>query len=43
VTNAPYDATIAPSASVTIGMTGNSTRSQPPPSAFQLNGTNCRT
>jgi cellulase/cellobiase CelA1 len=41
VTNAPYDATIAPSASVTIGFTGTSTGSDPPPAAFQLNGANC--
>jgi Glycosyl hydrolase family 12/Cellulose binding domain len=41
VTNAPYDATIAPSASVTIGFTGTSTGSDPPPAAFQFNGTNC--
>ncbi|HEV3294392.1 MAG TPA: cellulose binding domain-containing protein [Streptosporangiaceae bacterium] len=43
VTNAPYDATIAPSASVTIGFTGTSTGSDAPPAAFQLNGTNCKT
>jgi Glycosyl hydrolase family 12/Cellulose binding domain len=43
VTNASYDRTIAPSASVTIGFTGSSTGSDPPPAAFQLNGTDCRT
>ncbi len=43
VTNASYDRTIAPSASVTIGFTGTSTGSDPPPAAFQLNGTNCKT
>jgi cellulose 1,4-beta-cellobiosidase len=43
VTNAPYDATIAPSASVTIGFTSTSTRSDAPPAAFQLNSTNCKT
>jgi hypothetical protein len=42
VTNASYDATIAPSASVTIGFTGSSTGSDAPPAAFQLNGTNCK-
>ena len=43
VTNAPYDGTIAPSASVTIGFTGTSTGSHAPPAAFQLNGTDCKT
>ena len=43
VTNAPYDRTIAPGASVTIGFTGNSTGSDAPPAAFQLNGTDCKT
>jgi glycosyl hydrolase family 12/cellulose binding protein with CBM2 domain len=43
VTNASYDRTIAPSASVTIGFTGSSTGSNVPPAAFQLNGTDCRT
>jgi Cellulose binding domain/Glycosyl hydrolase family 12 len=41
VTNASYDQTIAPSASVTIGFTG--TGSHAPPAAFQLNGTDCTT
>jgi cellulase/cellobiase CelA1 len=41
VTNASYDQTIAPSASVTIGFTG--TGSHAPPAAFQLNGTDCKT
>jgi len=40
--NASYDGTIAPSASVTIGFTGNGTGSDAPPAAFQLNGTNCK-
>ena len=43
VTNASYDGTIAPSGSVTIGFTGSSTGSDPPPAAFQLNGTDCKT
>ena len=43
VTNASYDATIAPGASVTIGFTGSSTGSDPPPVAFRLNGTRCQT
>jgi hypothetical protein len=43
VTNASYDGTITPSASVTIGFTGSSTGSNAPPAAFQLNGTDCRT
>jgi glycosyl hydrolase family 12/cellulose binding protein with CBM2 domain len=43
VTNAAYDRTIAPSASVTIGFTGSSTGSNAPPAAFQLNGTHCKT
>ena len=38
VTNASWDATIAPSASVTIGFTGSSTGSDTPPAAFRLNG-----
>jgi len=41
VTNASYDQTIAPSASVTIGFTGIG--SHAPPAAFQLNGTDCKT
>jgi Cellulose binding domain len=43
VTNASYDATIAPAASVTIGFTGTRTGSDAPPAAFQLNGTGCQT
>jgi len=43
VTNASYDGTIAPSASVTIGFTGSSTGGNAPPAAFQLNGTDCKT
>jgi cellulose 1,4-beta-cellobiosidase len=43
VTNASYNPTIAPSASVTIGFTGSSTESNAPPAAFQLNGTGCKT
>lgn len=43
VTNASYNRTIAPSASVTIGFTGSSTGSNAPPATFQLNGTECKT
>jgi cellulose 1,4-beta-cellobiosidase len=43
VTNASYNRTIAPSASVTIGFTGSSTGSNAPPATFQLNGTECTT
>jgi Glycosyl hydrolase family 12/Cellulose binding domain len=43
VTNASYDRTIAPSASMTIGFTGSSTGSTAPPAAFRLNGTGCKT
>jgi Glycosyl hydrolase family 12/Cellulose binding domain len=43
VTNASYNQTIAPSASVTIGFTGTSTGTHAPPAAFQLNGTHCKT
>jgi hypothetical protein len=43
VTNASYNGTIAPSASVTIGFTASSTGSVAPPAAFQLNGTDCKT
>jgi len=43
VTNAPYDATIAPSASVSIGFTASSTGRIAPPAAFQLNGADCKT
>jgi cellulase/cellobiase CelA1 len=43
VTNASYNETIAPSASVTVGFTGISTGGDAPPAAFQLNGTDCTT
>jgi Glycosyl hydrolase family 12/Cellulose binding domain len=43
VTNASYDGTIAPSASVTIGFIGSGTGSDAPPVAFRLNGTDCKT
>jgi hypothetical protein len=43
VTNASYDGTIAPSASVTIGFTGTTTGSDAPAAAFRLNGTACTT
>jgi cellulose 1,4-beta-cellobiosidase len=42
VTNASYNGTIAPSASVTIGFTSTSAGSDAPLAAFQLNGTECR-
>jgi hypothetical protein len=42
VTNAPYNATIAPGASVTIGFIASGTGSDAP-AAFQLNGTSCKT
>jgi hypothetical protein len=42
VTNASYNGTIAPGASVTIGFTGSSTGSAAPPAAFRLNGTDCK-
>jgi Glycosyl hydrolase family 12/Cellulose binding domain len=40
VTNASYDAAIAPSSSVTIGFNGSGSGNDPP-AAFQLNGANC--
>ena len=43
VTNASYDGTIAPSASVIIGFTASTTGSDASPAAFQLNGTDCKT
>ena len=43
VTDASYDATIAPAASVALGFTASSTGSDAPPAAFQLNGTDCQT
>ena len=44
VTNASYDGTIAPSASVTVGFTASGTTgSDAPPAAFQLNGADCKT
>ncbi len=41
VTNAPYNATIAPSGSVTIGFTGTYTASNTAPPGFAVNGTSC--
>jgi len=40
VTNASYDAAIAPSASVTVGFNSSGSGADPPP-VFQLNGSNC--
>jgi hypothetical protein len=42
VTNASYNGTIAPSASVAIGFTSTSTGSNARPAEFQLNGTGCK-
>ena len=39
--NEPYNATIAPGGSVTIGFTGSYTSSDAAPTAFTLNGTAC--
>ena len=41
VKNAAYDATIAPSASVTLGFTGTYSSSNAAPTGFALNGTSC--
>jgi len=41
VTNAPYNATIAPSGSVTVGFTGTYTASNTAPASFAVNGTSC--
>ncbi|WP_405856493.1 PHB depolymerase family esterase [Streptomyces sp. NBC_01515] len=40
-TNASYDGTIAPNASVTIGYQANHTGNSAPPTAYTLNGTAC--
>jgi endoglucanase len=40
-TNESYNATIAPSASVTIGFTGTYTSSDAAPTSFSVNGTAC--
>jgi cellulase/cellobiase CelA1 len=40
-TNESYNATIAPSASVTIGFTGTYTSSDASPTSFSVNGTAC--
>jgi endoglucanase len=39
--NEPYNATIAPSGSVTIGFTGSYTSSDTSPTSFAVNGTGC--
>ena len=41
VTNASYNATIAPGGTVTVGFTGTFTSNDTSPSAFTLNGTPC--
>ncbi|MBV9384414.1 MAG: cellulose binding domain-containing protein, partial [Streptosporangiaceae bacterium] len=41
VTNAPYNATIAPGSSVTVGFTGTYTSSDASPTAFTVNGAAC--
>jgi hypothetical protein len=41
--NESYNATIAPSTSVTIGFTGTFTNSDASPAAFAVNGTACST
>src|ERR1039457_4227880 len=41
--NEPYNATIAPAGSVTIGFTGTFTSSDASPTAFAVNGTACST
>ena len=41
VTITPYNATIAPSGSVTIGFTGTYTASNAAPASFAVNGTPC--
>jgi endoglucanase len=41
--NEPYNATIAPAGSVTIGFTGTFTSSDAAPTAFAVNGTACST
>ncbi len=43
VTNQPYNSSIAPSASITIGFTGSFTSSNAAPAAFAVNGTACTT
>jgi endoglucanase len=41
--NEPYNATIAPAGSVTVGFTGTFTSSDASPTAFSVNGTACST
>ena len=41
VTNASYNAAIAPGGSVTVGFTGTFTSNDTSPSAFTLNGASC--
>jgi endoglucanase len=43
VTNEPYNSSIAPGASVTVGFTGSFTSSNAAPAAFAVNGTACST
>jgi endoglucanase len=43
VTNEPYNSSIAPGASVTVGFTGSYSSSNAAPAAFAVNGTACST
>jgi endoglucanase len=43
VTNEPYNSSIAPGSSVTVGFTGSYTSSNAAPAAFAVNGTACST
>ncbi len=43
VTNEPYNSSIAPGASVTVGFTGSYSSSNAAPAAFAVNGTACTT
>ena len=43
VTNEPYNSSIGPSGSVTIGFTGSYSSSNAAPTSFAVNGTACTT
>ena len=43
MTNAPWNGTIAPGASVELGFNGSHTGTNPRPTAFTLNGATCAT
>jgi endoglucanase len=43
VTNEPYNSSIAPGASVTVGFTGSYSSSNAAPAALAVNGTACST